>query len=81
VLRYCAFCKLPIKARKERNRRYEMSVLGLIGHCNKRVKTHFQADSENEVYESLPLKTSSSFKLPLRHFKLKAEGGFLRLYK
>jgi len=23
-----------------------MSVFGLIGHCNKRVKTHFQADSE-----------------------------------
>ena len=23
-----------------------MSVFGLSGHCNKRVKTHFQADSE-----------------------------------
>jgi hypothetical protein len=29
----------------------------------------------------VPLKASSSFKLPLRHFKLKAEGGFLRVYK
>jgi hypothetical protein len=43
-----------------------MSVFGLIGHCNKRVKTHFQADSEKKYMMTLPHKTSSPFNWPLR---------------